>query len=83
MFSFIPLRLQIYGVLALILILGLLGLKNAWARELLASVEAASNKARLNQLKQANEVSREVQTWDDSHVADVARKRWVRGDSDN
>ena len=77
--ALIPLRWKIYGLAAAAFVIGVMGMRARWIDGALAEAEAKRNAARLQAVREANEVRRDVEIMDDTGLADRA-SRWVRKD---
>jgi hypothetical protein len=75
--ALIPLRWQIYALVAAAFVFGIFGMRAYWVDGALAKAEAKRNEARLRAVKKASEVRRDVEGVDDAGLADRA-SRWLR-----
>ncbi|MGB1843877.1 MAG: hypothetical protein ACPHIB_06925 [Thalassobaculaceae bacterium] len=82
MLGLIPIRFKIYGILAVGLLLGLLGWRNAGIKSALERAEAEETKRRLDQIKISRDIKDEVQALDDNGLRSRASK-WVRNDKND
>lgn len=81
MIGLIPLRFKIYGIIAVGVVLGLLGWRNAGIKAALEKAEAEEKERRLDQIRTAKEVEDDVESLDDNSLRQRA-SRWVRDKND-
>lgn len=73
----IPLRWKFYALVAGAFLIGILGMRARWIDNALAKEEAKRTEARLEAVRKANEVRRDVEILDDTGLANRA-SRWLR-----
>jgi len=74
-------RLQLYGLIALAFVAGAIGVYTGGIMAGIDRTKRKINERRLSNLKEAKEVSDDVEILDDDHLAERARN-WVREDSE-
>jgi len=73
----IPFRWKMWALLSGAFLFGILGMRSRWIDGALAKAEAKRNADRIEAMRGANEVRRDVEVMDDTGLADRAA-RWMR-----
>lgn len=75
--ALIQLRWKLYALVAGAFLFGILGMRSRWIDNALAKEEARRDEARIEAMREANGVRRDVEVMDDTGLSDRA-SRWLR-----